>query len=89
MPFLNQEFMQKQAVVIDQTSYENPEDPSDIINIYICKPSVQVLDKNSLDVNQQTLQALLNSYSQEALQKEVEDNKGILNVKVDGKLVSI
>ena len=51
MPFLNQEFMQKQAVVIDQTSYENPEDPSDIINIYICKPSVQVLDKNSLDVN--------------------------------------
>ena len=51
MPFLHYEFMQKQAVVIDQTSYENPEDSNDIVNIYICKPSVQVLDQNSLEVN--------------------------------------
>ena len=42
MPFLPAKFMQPGAVLIDKTEYEYPEDPSDKLTIYVCKPAVQL-----------------------------------------------
>lgn len=89
MPFLPTEFKQPGAVVIGQIDYETEE--KETITLFICKPSVQLVEaevsKTYPDLNIVSLRSYLNSFSSDALAKEI--GSGSLSVKMDGKDVEL
>lgn len=62
--------MQANAVLIDKTEYENPDDPSDVLTLYITKPTVQLIEEEVLKLEGakiESLRSYLGSFSSEAL----------------------
>lgn len=93
MPFVPHQSRQKQAVLIDETTFENPDDATDVVTLYICKPAVQLdlaaIEAQFAGVNTDSLGSLMNSYSPEALKRMVEESKGVLKVTLDGKALEL
>lgn len=88
MPFLAATCMPANAVLIDKTDYENPDDASDSLTLYITKPTVQ-LDETEVakleGVKVASLRSYLGSFSSEALKKTVLANNGVLTISLDDK----
>jgi len=89
MPFLSAaEFMQPNVVIIGKTEYEAPEDSSDKIELFVCKPCVQV-DESKLkkdfgdSIAVSTVRTYLSSISKDVLAKMVKDNGGVITVNLD------
>lgn len=89
MPFHPVERMQPRAVLLDKLVQENPNDPTDQINIYICRPTVHVVAEKVKelgdDVNVEGVLAYLSSYRSEALEKMLHESGGVLRITLDNK----
>jgi len=74
-PFVSADMKQKGAVLIGETSYENADNESESITLYICKPAPQLdeaqikADFPGVDVG--TLRAYLSSFPPKALKDAV------------------
>ena len=90
-PFHSAESKQNNAVLIGTTTYENADNESEFITLYICKPAAQLdeakiaADFAGVDVS--TLRAYLSSFPPKALQEEVANQGGKIAINVDGKNV--
>jgi len=90
MPFMSSEFMQKNQVVIGETSYDLE---GEEIDIFICKQAVHLHEEeviksfpnNGHELNIASLRALLSSYDVAALRNLVESNAGVFKVTLDNK----
>ena len=89
MPFMSANFMQPGAVVIGQIDYETEDKES--VTLFICKPAVQISEEAVLKafpgVKMDSLRTYLNSFSADALAKEL--NGGSLKLKLDGKDIEL
>jgi len=88
MPFLAaSEFKQSGSVALGETTYENPQDASDILTICITKQAPQLVDSAVQaafpSVNIQSLKAYLNSFGQAHLENLVQANGGVLKINLD------
>lgn len=95
MPFAPAEFMQKQAALIGETHFANPEDENDVVTLYVCKPAasfvaeeVQKSFGGDASVNVDSLASVVNNFSQASLQQMVSAND-TLKVTLDGKEVTL
>ena len=95
MPFVPAEFMQKQAALIGETHFANPEDEGDVVTLYVCKPAasfvaaeVQKSFGGDASLNLESLATVVNNFSQAGLQQMVSAN-GTLKVTLDGKEVAL
>jgi len=74
--------------LIDKTVYENPDDASDTLTLYITKPTVQFDEAEVLKldgVKLDSLRSYLGSFSASALKNTVLANQGVLEISLDGK----
>ena len=74
--------------MIDKTVYENPDDASDTLTLYITKPTVQLNEAEVLKldgVNLDSLRSHLAGFSASALKNTVQAKDGILHVTLDCK----
>jgi len=88
MPFLAAaEFKQPGGVALGETSYENPQDASDVLTLYITKQAPQLVDSAVQaafpSVNIQSLRAYLHSFGQGHLESLVQANGGVLKINLD------
>mmetsp|Transcript_8452 Transcript_8452/g.14177 ORF Transcript_8452/g.14177 Transcript_8452/m.14177 type:complete len:325 (+) Transcript_8452:2712-3686(+) len=90
-PFLSHEHMQPNAVVIGTTFYSMSEDSKDKIDLFLCKPAVQMkmeqIKKDNAALTEDQLTALrshLNSYDQKALSALLAKQNNQLKVSLDG-----
>lgn len=47
MPYAPAEEMQKQSIPMGEATYENPEDPTDVVTLFVCKPAA-IVDMKAL-----------------------------------------
>ena len=84
MPFLHEQFKQPGAVLIGKIDYETED--KECITLFICKPAVQMNEAEVLKaypgVNMGSLRSYLNSFSSDALAKEL--GSGSIKLKLDG-----
>ena len=81
MPFHPAARMPPNAVLIEKTTYENPDDPTDSLTLYITKPTVQFDEAAVLKLDGAKLDALRSycaGFSTAALKKTVQANNGTL-----------
>ena len=89
MPFASADLKQPNAVLIAETTYEDADNETDKITLFICKPSPQ-LDEAKITadfpgVAMGTVRAYLSSFSTESLEVELSKNGGKLTINIDGK----
>jgi len=97
MPFMPSASMHSHHVVIAETNYQNPNDESDEITLFICKEAVHLNEEaikkayptNGEELNINTLRALFGSFSQQSLRAKVEKDGGVFHTTLDNKKVEL
>jgi len=94
MPFLAAKgFKGPNHILIAETTYENSQNTSEVVTLYICKPAVQVMDAEILKsypgVNIESLGAYLNSFDAKALQSQVASGNGVLKLNLDDTVLEL